>query len=178
MSHFSFVYFSINITVLNDRGQHKSRKIHIHYQDIKPGHFYVAEWRSLSVWAHCLQREKPSEEVDRRMKTWVMDADTGGGMTEGERGMREGGATTVGDMPQIMNQSVSDALETERRSGQERDRRRERQKERGHPWVHVSRAAKMSDTKGVSSVEVPEGKLVKKVSGCHAKIWVCSVLNP
>lgn len=36
--------------------------------------------------------------------------------------------------------------------------------------MHVSRAAKMSDTKGVSSVEVPEGKLVKKVSGCHAKI--------
>lgn len=48
---------------------------------------------------------------------------------ERERGMREGGATTVGDTPQIMNQSVSDALETVREdksvTGGERDRKRE-----------------------------------------------------
>lgn len=69
-------------------------------------------------------------QVKRWIETWVMDADTGGGMTEGERGMREGGATTVGDMPQIMNQSVSDALETVREEEWTRAWQEERETER------------------------------------------------
>lgn len=41
----------------------------------------------------------------------------------------------------------------------------ERDIEKEDHFVHASRAAKMTDAKSVSSMEMPEGKLMKKVSG-------------
>lgn len=73
--------------------------------------------------------------------------------------MREGGANKSGRYGSDY-QPVADALETETGVGPE-----ERDPEKQDVSVYASRAAKMTDTKSVSSVEVPEGKLMKKVSG-------------
>lgn len=49
---------------------------------------------------------------------------------------------------------------------------RETDREKEDVPVHVSSAAKMTDMKRVS-MEVPEGKLTKKVSGCTSQNVTC-----
>lgn len=63
-------------------------------------------------------------------------------------------------------QPVSDALETDTEEEWTTDREEERDTEKEDVSLYESPAAKMTDTKSVSSVEVPEGKLLKKVSRC------------
>lgn len=49
------------------------------------------------------------------------------------------------------------------------DRKEERDREKQDVSVNASRAVKMTEVKSVSSVEVPEGKLMKKVSACRCQ---------
>lgn len=64
-------------------------------------------------------------------------------------------------------QAVSDARGTDKEEEWTKSVTGERERERLD--VHASWAAKMTDMKSVSSMEVPEGKLVKKVSRCIRK---------
>lgn len=70
--------------------------------------------------------------------------------------MREGGATAAGDVPQIINRCQMLSRQIKRRSGN-------RGKE--NVSVNASWTVEMTDVKSVSSLEVSEGKLIKKVSG-------------
>lgn len=64
------------------------------------------------------------------------------------------------DVLQIINQRQMLSRRIKRRTAQQRR----------DISVYASQAAKMTDTKSVASVEVPEGKLLKKVSGCCLSI--------
>lgn len=57
-------------------------------------------------------------------------------------------------------QPVSDAL------GTDKEEERDTERKRTSLW---SRTVKMTDVKNLSSVELPEGKLMKKVSACRCK---------
>lgn len=121
------------------------------------------------MWAQYLQGEKPREEVDRQMKKWVIDVDTGGGMKQGERERDERRRSNNSRRYASDYQPVSGALETDKEEEWTTAWQEERNIEKEDASVYASRAAKMTDTKSVSSVEAPGGKLLKKVSGCSCQ---------